>query len=78
MIMKKSTKFRLLIAALLLITGDNLFSQEATWDFPVKPGTEKWKSFTTSYEMIDACQVPADVLAAISTDKLIEACLIIH
>ncbi len=49
--------------------------QEVTWDFPVKPGTEKWKSFTTSYEMITTCQVSADVLAALSTDQLAEICL---
>jgi len=75
--MKKSTNFKLMIVAVLLITCANLPAQnkEVSWDFPVKPGTAEWKSFKTSYEQITACQVPDDVLPALSTEQLIEVCL---
>jgi len=75
--MKKSTHFRLLIVAVLLITSNNLFSQdqEVTWDFPVKPGTEEWKSLESRNERAKACQIPDDVLPSLSTGRLIELCL---
>lgn len=73
--MKTTTKFRLLISALLLITGSNLFSQEVTWDFPVKPGTAEWKSLKDRYEQMKACQIPDDVLPSLSTEQMIELCL---
>ena len=37
------------------------------WDYPVKPGMEKWKQFTKTDEMIQACQIPEEVLNSIST-----------
>lgn len=64
-----------MIVGLVLITGNNLFSQEASWDFPVKPGTEEWKSLKNRYERCKACQIPDDVLPTLSTDQLIELCL---
>ncbi len=75
--MKKSTHFLLLIVAVLLITCNNLFAQDhdVIWDFPVKPGMEEWKSLNNSYKKITACQVPGDVLPALSTEQLIEVCL---
>ncbi len=74
--MKKSKHFKLLIVAVLLITCNSLFAQdsEAIWDFPVKPGTAEWKSLKNSYEKINACQIPDDVIPALSTEQLIEVC----
>ena len=75
--MKKSTHFKLLIVAVLLITCNNLFSQdpEVIWDFPVKPGTAEWKSLKNRHERCNACQIPDDVLPVLSTEQLIEVCL---
>ena len=46
-----------------------------SWDYPVKPGTEEWKEYKNSGEMIDACQIPEDVLFCLTTDNLTELCL---
>ena len=75
--MKKSTHFKLLIVAMLLITCNNLFAQdpEVIWDFPVKPGMAEWKSLKNIFERRNACQIPDDVLPALSTEQLIEVCL---
>ena len=49
--------------------------KERIWDFPVKPGSEKWASFATSQEMVDALQIPQDVLEKLSSKELAEICL---
>jgi len=48
---------------------------ELIWDYPVKPGMVEWASFTTGKQMIDACQIPQDVLDKICTSDLVAICL---
>lgn len=59
----KLVKFTMIVA--LLIISSNLPAQlsGAIWDYPIKPGSESWASFASSQEMIDACQIPEDILA---------------
>jgi hypothetical protein len=56
---------------------ENIHTQNVnpSWDFPVKPGTEGWKNFHSTQEMVDACQVPEDILSSLSTDELTDVCL---
>jgi len=42
------------------------------YDFSVKPGTEKWKAFDDSREMLKACQVPEQILRKMSTAGLVK------
>lgn len=65
--MKSSILFTLLFCPLLIVGQ--------VWDYPVKPGTEEWKKFNSNEEMVDACQIPEDVLTSLSTDDLTELCL---
>ncbi|MDR1259561.1 MAG: hypothetical protein LBK65_09870 [Tannerellaceae bacterium] len=61
----------------LLFLSFSITAQEkiAVWDYPVKPGTEQWKAFTTYQEKVDACQIPEDVLSKLSTKELAEICM---
>ena len=66
----------------LLLLGFMLFAciafaqkSNTAYDFPVKPGSEKWQSFKSVDDMYTACQVPADVLSNLSTAALIQTCL---
>lgn len=54
-----------------------VFSQteKVKWDFPIKPGTETWKSLKNNAEKVEACQVPIVVLTAMETQELINVCL---
>ncbi|MDP3180209.1 MAG: hypothetical protein Q8M67_00140, partial [Bacteroidota bacterium] len=45
------------------------------WDFPVKPGTDSWKSLKNNTEKVETCQVPNDVLSAMRTAELLQVCL---
>jgi hypothetical protein len=69
------------VSLLTVITGALFFPAcsrtvaSDAYDYPVKPGTEAWKAFGSHQEMIDACQVPADVLKAMSTKGLVETVL---
>jgi len=51
------------------------FHPEDQYNFPVRPGMSEWAQFTTGQQMIDACQVPDNVLNEMSTNGLIETCL---
>ena len=46
-----------------------------TKDYPVKPGSKEWASFTTSRQMFEACQIPQNVLEKLSTKDLSEICI---
>lgn len=45
------------------------------YEYPIKPGMPEWKTFTTFSEKIDACQIPEDILKAMSTKGLVETVL---
>jgi hypothetical protein len=49
--------------------------RELPWDYPVKPGTDEWRAFKTSQEMVDVCQIPDEVLTSLSTEDLTDICL---
>lgn len=57
--------------------SERIFPDEnaLSWDFPVKPGSEKWKTFQTGMEMVEACQIPKSVLSGLSTEELLLICL---
>ena len=45
------------------------------YEYPVKPGTDAWRAFTTHEEMLKACQIPESTLHAMSTEGLVETVL---
>ncbi len=42
------------------------------YDYPAKPGSPEWKSLTSHAEMVEACQIPAEVLKNMTTASLVE------
>lgn len=66
--MKTKTTLLTIFVCPILIYGQ-------IWEYPVKPGTEEWKIFKSNKEMIDACQIPADILQNMNTVDLIQTCL---
>ena len=57
---------------LIALFSFGLFSQ-SKWDYPIKPGTEKWKSFQTYSEMVEACKIPENIIKKMTTEELLEA-----
>lgn len=53
-----------------------LYTVEKQYTYPITPGTtpEIWKSFTTHQEMVDACQIPENIVKNMSTPELLVAC----
>jgi len=45
-----------------------------SWDYPVKPESEKWKTFQTGIEMVEACQIPKSVISRLPTEELLLIC----
>jgi hypothetical protein len=48
---------------------------DTPYDYPVKPGMEEWKRFTSRDQKQEACQIPQEILARLSTAALLETCL---
>jgi len=45
------------------------------YDFPIKPGSEEWRSFRDHADMVEACQVQESILNTMSTAGLVETVL---
>lgn len=73
----KNLKTMKLLMILLLVVPIVAISQfeKPKWDFPVKPGTDKWKTLKNNVEKVEACQIPKDVLSLLKTPELIQTCL---
>lgn len=67
----KSILFLILLIPMLAFPQ----SEGVKWDYPVKPGTDVWKSLKNNAEKVEACQVPNGVLTAMDTQELINVCL---
>ncbi len=68
-------KKQLLLSFSLLLFFAMHAQEKAEWDYPVKPGTKEWASFETNEQMLNACQIPLDILNTMSTKELVTACL---
>jgi hypothetical protein len=67
--------FSMLLLSFSLFALGQSSASKKTWDYPIKPGMEAWKSFKTSREKIAVCQIPENVISAISTKDLAEICM---
>ena len=45
------------------------------YEYPIVPGTEDWEKLTTHQQMLDAVQIPEDILNKMSTEELVIAVL---
>jgi len=63
-----------LLVILLCLVTSALNAQE-TWDYPVKPGMEKWNQLDTEQKRIDVLQVPEDVLATLPPEEAVRLCI---
>lgn len=71
----KQTLMKIIIFQLLSFFAFNSYAQNSTWDYPIKPGTEKWKSYQNTPDIIKDLQMPEIVLKSISTEELLNVCL---
>jgi hypothetical protein len=46
-----------------------------TYSYPAVPGTDEWAAFKTGEEMMEACQIPVDMLKNMSTHGIIQSIL---
>lgn len=67
---------RLLFILILFVPTIALSQLEShKWDYPVKPGSEEWKTLNSHQSMVDKCQIPNDLLPNLSTKDLVKICL---
>lgn len=46
-----------------------------TYKYPIRPGSEEWKAFTSSEQMVEATQIPHSILQPMSTIGVFESCV---
>lgn len=59
-----------LIAAPLFLPGEQEYKP-----FPIKPGTDVWKTFTSHSQKVEALQLPQNELERMSTAQLLRVCM---
>lgn len=55
--------------------GETEYTVSEPYAYPTVPGSEEWKSFGSHTQMIEACQVPEDILENMTTAALLETVL---
>lgn len=70
--MKKQT-----LILLTLFLSQIIFAQKQdnTWDYPIRPGTEKWKELDSYEKRLNAYNIPDSILSTMSTSVLVKTCL---
>lgn len=65
-----------IILYLLIVIPSFAFAQndKATWDYPVKPGSEEWR-YPPYVEKLQKNQPPASVINQLTTNDLLDLCL---
>ena len=48
---------------------------EVPYEYPIQPGTDEWKKFTTVAQMVEVCQIPEKKLKNMTTEALVETVL---
>lgn len=69
------TIFLLLYVLVSTVTKQEQIMVDEPYVFPIRPGSAEWLSFTSRSEMVDACQIPEDILPRLTTEALLETIL---
>jgi len=68
-------RFIIIFSLLTCLLNAQITEKKVSWDYPVKPGSIEWVNFTTGRQMVEACQIPQEVLDTINTRNLAEICI---
>lgn len=63
-----------LVVALALCLCVAAQTNDRKYNFPIRPGSETWKKFTTHEQMLEATKIPPAVLSNLTTAALVETC----
>lgn len=72
--MKKRTLILLAFQGIFLLAAAQK-SIDRKYEFPVKPGSDAWRSFTTHKQMVEATKLPEKIATSLTTKALLETCL---
>ena len=66
---------QLLLSFFIVISLVAYTQERILWDYPIKPGTDEWAAFKTGEQMVNACQIPLEILRTLTTKELVEISL---
>lgn len=64
-----------ILSAPTFVANNDYTDDSLDFHYPITPEMDEWKSFQSLDEMIEACQIPDEILSQLSTDKLIDVVL---
>jgi carbonic anhydrase len=74
--MKNISLFSIFQCCILCFLSYVVYAQEKViWDYPLKSGMKEWATLRTKKQMVDACQIPLNVLNNTNTKDLVTICL---
>ena len=68
------TLFFLLASSLIVFFAKD-DTIETPYQYPIVPGTQEWMQLESRPEMLEACQIPKEILDKLSTDALLQTIL---
>jgi hypothetical protein len=69
---------KIIVLVVFIICTINIsFSQkvDSSYNYPVNPKSDKWKSFTSVKEMHSACEIPENIKTNLTTKGLLQSCI---
>ncbi len=66
---------KIILLLLLTISIVTLAQEPATWDYPIKPGSEEWLNIKDYSKRLELLNIPQDELTNISTNELVKICV---
>lgn len=73
--MKTAKIIKLMLGFIIFASQLKAQLKEPSWEYPVRPGMDKWEKLKTNEEMTTICQIPEDILTSLTTEDLIRTCM---
>ena len=51
----------------------NMPRPNGSYNYPIYPGMDEWSKFNTGQQMVEACQIPKEIVSQMSTQALVQA-----
>ena len=60
---------------LLNLNSTTVYTIDQPYEYPIIPGTPQWLTLKDHQEMIDACEIPSEIVSKMTTDALLKSYL---
>ncbi len=67
--------FSTIVSFIIILTFTSTFYSQDSWKYPTRPGTKEWEKLKSKEEVIQAQQIPENILKKMTTEQVFKAWL---